>query len=440
MKTFSIGGVHPKENKISENAAIEDFPLPKEVIVFTLQHLGVPAVPVVEKGQKVKTGELLAKGEAFLSANIHSPVSGTIQKIDFVAGINGYKQQAIFIEVEGDEWLETIDRSPKLEKEIKLSKEEIIEKIKEMGIVGLGGACFPTHIKYMIPSDKKADYLIINGAECEPYLTSDYRVMLEKAEETFVGIQILKKALGVEMAYVGIENNKRDAIEKLSELAKSYPGIEIQTLKTKYPQGAEKQLIKAITKRVVPSGKLPIDVGCVVNNLGTALAVYEAVQKNKPLIDNILTITGSSLPVQKNYKVRIGIPFSALLESVGGMPADTVKAISGGPMMGKTIQNLDAPIVKGTSSLLLLTEKEGLRKPEKDCIRCATCVQVCPMGLEPYYLNTLSLYKKTEETGKEKILDCIECGCCLFSCPANIPLLDSIRLGKSALRQQMQKK
>ena len=379
MKTFQMGGVHPEENKLSTQASIEVFPLPKQVTVFLNQHLGAPATPIVEKGMAVKTGQLIAKAEAFVCANIHSPVSGVVNKIDIVKDIFGYAKPAIIIDVEGDEWVDTVDLTPTIKNEITLSKTEIVDKLKEMGIVGLGGATFPTHIKYMIPEGKKAEYLIINAVECEPYLTSDHRVMLEHAEE----ISILRKALGVEKAYIGIENNKPEPIAKMREMAEKFEGIIVEPLKVKYPQGAEKQLIKAITGRSVPSGKLPIDVGCVVNNVGTAFAVYEAVQKNKPLVENIMTVTGKSLAQQHNYQVRIGISYADIVNHIGGLPDDTAKLISGGPMMGKAIVNLEAPTTKGASSLLVITDKEAERAEERDCIRCGKCMEACPMGLEP---------------------------------------------------------
>ncbi|MFA6367849.1 MAG: RnfABCDGE type electron transport complex subunit C, partial [Bacteroidales bacterium] len=266
MKTFHRGGTHPEENKLTNDCSIEVFPLPKQAVVFVSQHLGAPATLVVEKGEKVKVGQLLAKAEQFICANNHSPYSGTISKIDLAIDFTGYKKTAIYIDVENDEWLEGIDTSNEIVRDIKLDSKQIVEKIKEMGIVGLGGAAFPTHIKYMLPEGKKADYLIINAVECEPYLTSDNRLMLESAEEALIGIEILKKALGVEKALVGIEKNKPKAIEQMTNLATKYKGTEIVPLKTKYPQGAEKQLIYALTKREVPSGKLPIEVGCVVNN------------------------------------------------------------------------------------------------------------------------------------------------------------------------------
>ncbi len=440
MKTFQLGGVHPEENKLSTQASIEVFPLPKQVTVFLNQHLGAPATPIVEKGMAVKTGQLIAKAEAFVCANIHSPVSGVVNKIDTVKDMFGYAKPAIIIDVEGDEWVDNVDLTPAIKREITLSKTEIVDKLKEMGIVGLGGATFPTHIKYMIPEGKKAEYLIINAVECEPYLTSDHRVMLEHTEEIMIGVSILRKALGVEKAYIGIENNKPEPIAKMKEMAAQFEGIIVEPLKVKYPQGAEKQLIKAITGRSVPSGKLPIDVGCVVNNVGTAFAVYEAVQKNKPLVENIMTVTGKSLAKQHNYKIRIGISYADIVNHIGGLPDDTAKLISGGPMMGKAIVNLEAPTTKGASSLLVITDKEAERAEERDCIRCGKCMEACPMGLEPYLFSALINNDKVQDAVDNHLMDCIECGCCIFTCPANKPLLDEIRFAKGKFRQMQQKK
>ena len=440
MKTFQLGGVHPEENKLSTQASIEVFPLPKQVTVFLNQHLGAPATPIVEKGTAVKTGQLIAKAEAFVCANIHSPVSGVVNKIDTVKDMFGYAKPAIVIDVEGDEWVDTVDLTSDIKREITLSKTEIVDKLKEMGIVGLGGATFPTHIKYMIPEGKKAEYLIINAVECEPYLTSDHRVMLERTEEIMIGVSILRKALGVEKAYIGIENNKPEPIARMKEMAAQFEGIIVEPLKVKYPQGAEKQLIKAITGRSVPSGKLPIDVGCVVNNVGTAFAVYEAVQKNKPLVENIMTVTGKSLAEQHNYQIRIGISYADIVNHIGGLPDDTAKIISGGPMMGKAIVNLDAPTTKGASSLLVITDKEAERAEERDCIRCGKCMEACPMGLEPYLFSALINNDKVQEAVDNHLMDCIECGCCIFTCPANKPLLDEIRFAKGKFRLMQQKK
>ena len=438
MKTFKMGGVHPEENKISNDAAIEIMPVGKQMVVLMNQHLGAPATPVVQKGDKVKVGQLIGEAQAFMCANVHSPVSGTVLKVDSCKDAFGISKPAIYINVEGDEWMETIDRTPDIKRECTLEPKEIVAKLKEMGIVGLGGATFPAHIKYSIPEGKKAEYLIINAAECEPYLTSDLRVMLERTEEVCIGISILRRALGVPNAYVGIESNKPQAIAKMQQVAAGFEGIIIEPLKVKYPQGAEKQLINAITGRKVPSGKLPIDVGCVVSNVGTTFAVYEAVQKNKPLIENILTVTGKELPSQHNYIVRIGTTYNEIIShSIGQLPETTGKVISGGTMMGKAVVNLDAPTVKGNASVLVIGEKEARRAQETNCIRCGKCMNACPMGLEPYMFSALVRNGRTEEAKAHNILDCIECGCCYFSCPANKPLLDEIRLGKNRVRAMM---
>ena len=433
LKTFPIGGVHPPENKITASVPIENLPVPESVIIPVSQHIGSPANPVVSKGETVKVGQLIAAGKGFVSANIHSSVSGKVNRIDFAADITGYKQTAFFIDVEGEEWVETINRSKEINRDIKLSSEEIIKRCFESGVVGLGGATFPTHVKLTVPSGKKCEVLIINGVECEPYLTSDHRLMLEKGEEILTGVAILMKALKVEKAIIGIENNKPDAIDHIKKLASTFKGIAVYPLKVKYPQGAEKQLIKALTGREVPSGHLPLDVGAVVHNVGTAFAVYEAVQKNKPLFERVVTVTGKSLLKPGNYVVRIGTPLSKLIEVAGGLPEDTGKIINGGPMMGKAISNTDVPVVKGTSGVIIVPVKESVREETKPCIRCAKCVSVCPLYLEPFLLMTLSEKSLFERAEKERITDCMECGSCSFTCPANRPLLDYIRLGKSAV-------
>ncbi len=438
MKTFKMGGVHPEENKISNDAAIQVIPVGAQMVVLMNQHLGAPATPVVQKGDKVKVGQLIGEAQTFMCANVHSPVSGTVAKVEPVKDAFGLLKPAVHITVEGDEWMETIDRTPDIKRECTLEPAAVVAKLKEMGIVGLGGATFPAHIKYSVPEGKKAEYLIINAAECEPYLTSDYRVMMEHAEEICIGISILRKALGVPNAYVGIESNKPQAIARMQEVARQFEGIVIEPLKVKYPQGAEKQLINAVTGRKVPSGKLPIDVGCVVSNVGTTFAVYEAIQKNKPLIENILTVTGKKLPTQHNCLVRIGTTFADIVKhTIGELPATTGKVISGGTMMGKAIVNLDAPTVKGNASVLVMDEGEARRAPETACIRCGKCMNACPMGLEPYLFSSLVKAGRTEEAQQSNILDCIECGCCFFSCPANKPLTDEIRLGKNRVRAMM---
>lgn len=437
MKTFKIGGVHPEENKLSAQAPIEILPIPEKVYIPVTQHLGAPSTVVVKKGDTVKVGTLLAKADAFICANVHSSVSGTVEKVDELIDTSGYRKSTIVINVEGDEWEEQIDRSETLVRDCNMDVKEIVQRIKDSGIVGLGGATFPTHVKYMVPEGKKAKYLIINAVECEPYLTADHVIMLEKAEETMIGIEILMKTLGAEKALVGIENNKPDAIAKMSEVAKKFNNIEVYPLQVKYPQGAEKQLIKALTGREVPSGKLPIEVGCVVNNVGTAFAVYEAVQKNKPLIERVVTVTGKSVKKPCNLMVRIGTPGNLLIDWAGGIPEDTGKIISGGPMMGKSLNTPEVPVTKGTSGILLMTVKETKRNASSMCIRCAKCINVCPMGLEPFLLQMFVENLRFEDAETNKIMDCIECGSCQYTCPANRELLDFIRVGKSRVGAMM---
>jgi electron transport complex protein RnfC len=442
LRTFKAGGVHPPGNKLSASLPIETLGLPDQVRIPVSQHLGAPAETVVKKGDTVKVGTLIAqKGRAFISANIHSSVSGTVLKIDDVLDAGGYKHRAVFIKVEGDEWEEAIDRSEKVIDKITLQPESIVEKIHTMGVVGLGGATFPAHIKYMVSDERKADVLVVNGVECEPYLTSDHRLMLERAEEIMVGIQIMMRAGKVPRALIGIEANKPDAIENMTAKAEGIPGVEVVPLQVKYPQGAEKQLIKALLDREVPSGKLPLDVGVIINNVGTALAIYEAVQKNKPLVERVVTITGKNLKRTGNFLARIGVPASMLLQALGeDMPAGTAKIISGGPMMGKAVSSLDIPITKGTSGLVLLDESEARRKEASNCIRCGKCVGACPMGLEPYLLEKLAKKDRFDACAANHITDCIECGSCGYTCPSAIPLLDYIRYGKTNVMRIMRER
>ena len=431
LKTFSKGGVHPEENKISHDSPIQVQPIPKTVSILLGQHIGKPASPVVSRGDEVKVGTLIAQADGFVSANIHSSVSGKVKKIETILDASGYQKPCITIQCDGeDTWEETIDRTPEIVRDIKLSSEEIIQRIAECGIVGMGGATFPTNVKLMPPKDATPECVIINGAECEPYLTADHRTLLELGEEVLIGLQILMKSVGVTKGYVAIENNKRDAIEKLTQLASTMPGIEIVPMKVKYPQGGEKQLIDTVLKRRVASGKLPVTEGAIVQNVGTALAVYEAVQKHKPLVERVVTVTGKAVKNPCNLLVRIGTPLSELIETAGGMPRSTAKLVSGGPMMGKAVYSDEIPVAKGTSGVLMLLEEDTKRRPMRNCIRCAKCVGACPMGLNPAFLMRDTAYKDWEALESNHVYDCIECGSCSFICPANRPLLDHIRIGK----------
>lgn len=409
--------------------------LPKAVNVPLSQHLGIPAVAIVKRGDLVKTGQLIAEHKGFVSGNIHSPVTGKVVKLDKSLDSSGYKRNAITIEAEADIWMDGINTDSNLVKDFTYSGKEIIKKTLEGGIVGMGGATFPTHVKMSVPRGKKAEVVILNGVECEPYLTSDHRLMLEKGEEILVGLRLIMKALNVSKGMIGIENNKTDAIDKLTQIASQYPEISVVPLKVKYPQGGEKQLIKALTGREVPSGGLPLDVGTVVQNVGTAFAVYEAVQKNKPLIERVVTVTGKNVKQPHNFLVRVGTPVNQLIEAAGGIPENTGKIINGGPMMGKALNSVDVPVIKGTSGILLIPEEESHREAVDPCIRCAKCISVCPMGLEPYLLMTLTEKAIFDRAENERTMDCIECGSCSYVCPANRPLLDYIRLGKFRVGQ-----
>lgn len=430
LKTFRIGGVHPHENKLSAHQPIVKAEVPAKAVILLGQHIGAPAKPIVAKGDVVKVGTKIAEPGGFVSAAIHSSVSGKVAKIDHIIDASGYAKPAIFIDVEGDEWEEGIDRTDTLVQECNLSSEEIVKKIADAGIVGLGGACFPTQVKLCPPPAFKAECVIINAVECEPYLTADHELMLEHAKEILVGVSILMKAVKVNKAFIGIENNKPDAIQLMTKEAAAYPGIEVVPLQVKYPQGGEKQLIDAVTARQVASGALPISTGAVVQNVGTAFAVYQAVQKNKPLFERVVTVTGKSLAKPSNFLVRMGTPIQQLIDACGGLPEDTGKIIGGGPMMGKALVNTDVPTAKGTSGILIMNQKEARRGEPQTCIRCGKCVSACPMGLEPWLLSAYADNLDYEAMERERTMDCIECGSCQFTCPANRPLTDHCRIGK----------
>jgi len=434
MSTFKKGGVHPKDNKVySAHQPIIECGLPKQAIIPLAQHIGAPAKPIVQKGDKVKVGQLIAEAGGFVSANVHSGVSGTVTKIDTTIDAWGMRMPAIFIDVEGDEWMEGIDRTSDVVRECNIETKAIIDRIAKAGIVGLGGACFPTHVKLCPPPGQKAEVLIVNGVECEPYLTCDHQLMLEHAEEIMIGIQIVMRALGIHRAVVGIEKNKPDAIARMTELAQKTLGVEVKALKLKYPQGGEKQLIDACIGRQVASGALPISVGAVVDNVATIYAIYEAVQKNKPLISRVMTVTGKNVQKPGNYLVRFGTPLTQVVELAGGIPENTGKIIGGGPMMGRAMNNIDMPAHKRTSGLLFLDMAESHRGEEENCIRCGKCVSACPMGLEPYLLSRQSELQMWEEMEDHHVMDCIECGCCQFTCPSHRPLLDYVRSGKATV-------
>ena len=442
IRTFSIGGIHPAENKLTHEVATKVAALPKQAIFPLSQHIGAPAKPVVKKGDKVKVGTMIAEAGGFVSSPIFSSVSGTVFKIDTAIDATGYRKPVIIINVEGDEWEESIDRSDKLElveTHPDLTPEEIVNRIKNAGVVGMGGACFPTFIKLTPPPTAKAECVIINAVECEPYITADYRLMMEHADEILIGLQLLMIGAKVTKGYIGIETNKPKAIELLTEkCAKKFNGtkfqVEVVPLKQRYPQGGEKQLVDAVIQRQVPAPPaIPVNVGAIVQNVGTAFAVYQAVMKNKPLFERYTTVTGKKLANPGNFLVRMGTPMQDLIDACGGMPEGDNKLLAGGPMMGKALTSTEVPICKGTNSVTILSDDEARRKEPQPCIRCAKCVGVCPMGLEPYLLAKLSEVKNWERAESEDIVSCIECGSCQYTCPAYRPLLDNIRLGKSTV-------
>ncbi|MDY5125594.1 MAG: electron transport complex subunit RsxC [Prevotella sp.] len=437
IRTFRIGGVHPEENKLSHDIATVAAPLPKQAVFPLSQHIGAPAKAVVAKGDKVKVGTLIAEAGGFVSAPVYSSVSGTVAKIDTVIDATGYQKPVIIINVEGDEWEESIDRSDKLETladHPELTPEEIVERIKNAGVTGMGGAGFPTFIKLCPPPGAKAECVIINAVECEPYITADFRLMMEHADEILVGLDLLMKAAKVDKGYIGIETNKPEAIALLTEKTANDPRIEVVPLKQRYPQGGEKQLVDAVIRRQVPAPPaIPVNVGAIVQNVGTAYAVYEAVMKNKPLFERYTTVTGKLLAHPGNFLVRMGTPMRVLIDLCGGMPEGDNKVLAGGPMMGKALMNIDVPVCKGTNSVTILSGDDAVRKEPDPCIRCAKCVGACPMGLEPYLLATASAKHMWDKVEQEDIVSCIECGSCQFTCPSHRPILDNIRLGKSTV-------
>ena len=437
LKTFSMGGVHPEENKITAEVATVVAPLPQQAIFPLSQHIGAPAKPVVNRGDKVKVGTLIAEANGFVSAPIYSSVSGTVLKVDTAIDATGYRKPAIYINVKGDEWEESIDRSETLEtldKHPELTPEEIVNRIKVAGVTGMGGAGFPTFIKLCPPPTAKAECVILNGVECEPYITSDYRLMMEHADEILVGLDLLMKGAKVERGYIGIEDNKPEAIKLFEQKTANDPRVEIVALAKKYPQGGEKQLVDAVINRQVPAPPaIPVNVGAIVQNVGTAYAVYQAVMKNKPLFERYTTVTGKQLKNPGNFLVRMGTPMRELIDLCGGMPEGDNKVLAGGPMMGKSVVSTDVTVCKGTNSITILTDADAHRKAAQPCIRCGKCVSACPMGLEPYLLATLSSFKEWERLEAEQVTSCISCGSCQFTCPSHRPILDNILQGKGVV-------
>ena len=428
------GGVHPEYNKITSNVPIEALPLPKELYVPIAQHLGKPAKVVVKRGEHVKRGQIIAEADGFISANIHAPTSGKVKKIwPVLHPVTGASIDAVIIEPDGkDEWIEGVEEDKNYKD---ISPEEIVNRVKAAGIVGLGGATFPTHVKLSPPKDKPIDTVIINGAECEPFLTADDRIMQERPQDIVEGAYLIKKALSAKKVIIAIEDNKPAAIERVENAIKGENWIELAVTKTKYPEGGEKQLIWAILKREVPSGGLPMDVGALVQNVGTTVAIYEAVRFRKPLTERVLTLSGD-LPVKKgNYLVRLGTLFKDVIEMTGGLSGEPYRVIMGGPMMGIAQHSLEVPVIKGTSGILVFSKENTHYQEPYPCIRCSRCVDVCPMRLMPLMLVDFIKAKRFEDAKKIGLLDCIECGSCAYICPSHIRHVQLIKYGKQELRR-----
>jgi len=440
LNTFPKGGIHPTDHKEATcHKSIQNASLSGTAVIPLSQHIGAPAECLVKKGDVVEEEQLLGRSGGFVSANIHSPVPGEVKEIKTIYLPNGIPAQAVVIEMQGE--FSRLGKETVSQEWDSLSEEELTAKVSEMGVVGQGGATFPTHVKLVVPKGKSCETFIINAVECEPYLTSDHRVMLEKGSEVLEGIRILQKILKPGRTVIGIEANKMDAVEHLSGLiSQAGYNMEVMPLKVKYPQGAEKNLIKAVTGEEVPSGKLPLEVGVINANVGTCLSVYEAVVLNKPVVERVVTVSGGAVCNPSNLKARIGTSFRTLIEDCGGFSEEPAKIIAGGPMMGFTVYDLDTPVTKGTSGILALTEKEVKAARPTACLSCGRCISSCPMGLAPSRLFKLIDHNMHDEAADNGLMDCVECGSCAFMCPAHIPLVQGFRSGKKILRKKSMKK
>ncbi len=438
LKTFK-GGIHPPYNKdLTNHKSIKKAAIPKKVIIPMGMHLGAPCEPIVRVGDLVKKGQKVGEAKAFVSVPAHASISGKVMAVEPRPWPGGGPMMSVVIKSDGrDEQFEGITPSKPLDQ---LSPDEIKNLIREAGIVGLGGAAFPTQVKLSPPPEKNVDTIIVNAAECEPYITADHRLLLEKPDAVVLGLEAVMKATGVKNGFIGIENNKLDAVESIKKALQGKEDIEVVILATKYPQGGEKQLIKAITGREVPSGGLPMDVGVIVNNAGTCAAIANVLKTGLPLIERITTVTGSGIKEPKNLLIRIGTPLIDIIEQCGGFKGTPGKVLMGGPMMGLAQSQLDAPAIKGTSGLLVLEKADVELYEPSPCIRCARCVDACPINLLPTNLAKFAEKNMWVEAESYHAMDCIECGCCSYVCPAHIPLTQHIRIAKNHIIASRKKK
>ncbi len=437
--TFKLGGVHPPEEKITANEPIIYGEIPELLMIPVRQHIGKPCEIIVERKTELKRGDVIAKSTGFVSSNVHTPVDGVVKKVGRFAQLGGQISDCVFIEPAqpGESFKDVVagDKPVDVDPD-SLTPDAIRKKIDQAGIIGMGGAGFPTHVKLSPPPEKTIDALILNGAECEPYITADHRIMLEKSTEMLKGASLLQKVFGGVPLYIGIEENKPDAITHLEQAVKSFENIHVAPLKVKYPQGGEKQLIKAILDREVPSKKLPMDVGVVVQNVSTVLAIHDALYYNRPLTERVLTVSGNMVKKPGNILVPIGTPVSFVFDKFNVDTEHIGLMISGGPMMGKTSYSFESPVSKTTSALLFFDKKSFITKEEDPCIRCGSCISVCPMGLATATLTEMIIANKIEPWAKDEIMDCIECGSCSYACPASRRLVHWMRLGKSMIKRE----
>jgi len=429
LATFK-GGVHPPDSKeLSKQSPITPAAAPKRVLIPLSQHIGAPCKAAVTVGQEVKKGEVIGTPEGFVSAAVHASVAGRVAGIVDCPTATGRMVQSVVIENNGsEEWVQLQDNPDFLS----LAPEELRTKVKNAGIVGMGGAAFPTHVKLSPPKEKPIDVVILNGAECEPYLTADYRLMIERSDDVVAGLKVVMRILGVTKGYIGIEANKMDAVEIMTKAVAGEANIQVIPCMVRYPQGAEKMLIKACVNREVPARGLPMDCGVVCQNIGTAVAIYEAARFGKPLIERVVTVTGRAVKEPKNLLAKIGTTVSDIVAQCGGLREDTAKVISGGPMMGFALYSLETPITKGTSGILALPAAE-VHHADKfgPCIRCGRCIDACPMGLMPSMLSVTAEKGFYEDAKAYNLFDCFECGSCTYVCPSKRPIVHLVRLAKS---------